>query len=138
MAVITVAHKPELTKAQAQETFAKHFAGKYTVEDFRGLFRDFTVVKNPFVGVAVKLDQTSSETKFVYGGAGPEMVGTGVPGRLDRLSVLGRADERGPAVHGDGARVPLSTRGRSLFGKNGACLTPGFANCGSLPPPRPA
>jgi hypothetical protein len=71
MAVVTVAHKPELTKAQAQEIFAKHFAGKYTVEDFRGLFRDFTVVKNPFVGVAVKLDQTSSETKFVYSGLAP-------------------------------------------------------------------
>jgi hypothetical protein len=71
MAVITVAHKPELTKEQAQEIFAKHFAGKYKVEDFRGLFRDFMVVKNPFVGVAIKLDQTGSETKFVYSGLAP-------------------------------------------------------------------
>jgi hypothetical protein len=71
MAVKTIAHKPELTKEQAQQIFAKHFEGKYKIEDFVGLFRDFQVVKNPFAGVAVKLEQTDSETKFVYGGLAP-------------------------------------------------------------------
>lgn len=73
MAVIVIARKPELTKEQTQELFTKHFAGKYKVEDFKGLFRDFMVVKNPFVGVALKLEQTDSETKFVYSGLAPRL-----------------------------------------------------------------
>lgn len=72
MAVATIAHKPQLTKEQAQEIFAKHFAGKYKVHEFKGLFRDFVVEKNPWVGVAVKLEQTDSETKFVYAGLAPK------------------------------------------------------------------
>jgi len=71
MAVKTIAHKPGLTKEQAQEIFAKQFEGKYKVEDFKGLFRDFTVVKNPFTGVALKLEQSEGETKFVYSGLAP-------------------------------------------------------------------
>ncbi|MEX0682675.1 MAG: hypothetical protein WD904_04075 [Dehalococcoidia bacterium] len=66
MAVKTIAHKPNLTKEQAEEIFRKHFEGKYKVEDFKGLFRDFMVVKNPFTGVALKLEQAEGETKFVY------------------------------------------------------------------------
>jgi len=71
MAVMTIAHKPELTKEQVKEVFRKHFEGKASVEDFRGLFRDFVVIKNPFVGVSVKLDQDSNETKIVYTGYAP-------------------------------------------------------------------
>jgi hypothetical protein len=71
LAVITIPHKPELTKEQAQELFAKHFAGKYKVEDFKGPFRDFMVVSNPFTGVAIKLEQGDNETKFVYAGLAP-------------------------------------------------------------------
>jgi hypothetical protein len=73
MAVTTIAHKPQMTKEQAQQLFADHFAGKYKVEDFKGPFRDFMVVKNPFAGVAIKLEQTDSETKFVYGGLAPRI-----------------------------------------------------------------
>lgn len=73
MAVTTIAHKPELTKEQAQQIFTKHFEGKYAVEDFKGFLRDFMVVKNPFVGVAIKLEQTGSETKFVYAGLAPRI-----------------------------------------------------------------
>jgi hypothetical protein len=68
MPVSKIAHHPELTREQAQDLFRKHFEGKYKVEDFRGPYRDFIVVKNPFVGVAVKLEQTGKETKFVYSG----------------------------------------------------------------------
>ena len=71
MAVTTIAHKPDLTKEQFQQLFATHFAGKYKIEDFKGFFRDFIVYKNPFVGVAVKLEQHPSETKVVYGGLAP-------------------------------------------------------------------
>jgi hypothetical protein len=71
MAVTTIAHKAELTKEQAQEIFARHFAGKYVVRDFSGPFRDFAVDKNAFIAIAVKLEQTDSETKFVYTGLAP-------------------------------------------------------------------
>lgn len=72
MAVATIAHKPQLTKEQTQEIFAKHFAGKYKVHEFKGFFRDFVVEKNPWVGVAVKLDQSANETKLVYNGMAPK------------------------------------------------------------------
>lgn len=71
MAIIVIAHKPDMTKEQAQEIFRKGFEGKYAVEGFKGLFRDFVVVKNAFTGVAVKLEQTGSETKLVYGPLSP-------------------------------------------------------------------
>lgn len=71
MAVTTIAHKPNLTKEQAQEIFAKHFAGKYVVRDFTGPLRDFAIDKNAFVAVAVKLEQSGTETKFVYNGLSP-------------------------------------------------------------------
>ena len=74
MAVITVGHHPELTKEQAQEVFAKHFAGKYVVRTFTGPLRDFAIDKNAFIAVAVKLDQTGSETKFVYSGRGAALL----------------------------------------------------------------
>jgi len=73
MAVATIAHKPELTKEQLEEIFRSHFAGKYTVEDFKGFLRDFQVVKNPFVGVSVKLEQGGNDTKIVYSGFVPRL-----------------------------------------------------------------
>ncbi len=66
MAKVTVAHKPELTKERAMEIFARQFSDKYRVAPIRAPFRDFVIEKNAFVGVAVKLEQSSTETKFVY------------------------------------------------------------------------
>jgi len=34
-------------------------------------FRDFQVVKNSVIGVALKLEQTETSTKFVYGAVPP-------------------------------------------------------------------
>ncbi len=76
MAVTEIAHKPDLTKEQAKELFTKHFEGKCTVEDFKGpmaIRRDFMVVKNPFIGVAIKLEQGATGTKFVYAGLAPRL-----------------------------------------------------------------
>jgi hypothetical protein len=75
MAVSTVAHNPALTTEQAREIFRAHFEPKYRIEDAKAplVLRDFIVVKNPFVGVAVKLEQNQSETKFVYGGVAPRI-----------------------------------------------------------------
>ncbi len=73
MAIKEIAHKPELTKEQAEEIFRKNFEPKYKVEEFKGYFRDFMVVKNAWVGVAVKLEQDEADkkTKIVYGGLAP-------------------------------------------------------------------
>ena len=76
MAVTTIAHKPSLTKEQAQEIFRRQFEGKYKVEAWKGAIvggRDFLIIKNPLVGVAVKLEQGQNETKFVYGGIAPKL-----------------------------------------------------------------
>ena len=72
MAVKTIAHKPSLTKEEAQAIFTRQFAGKYQVEpcestlSLKTKYRDFQVVKNLVLGVALKLEQTPTETKFVY------------------------------------------------------------------------
>src|SRR6266545_4963907 len=78
MAVRTIAHKPELNKEEAQAIFERHFAGKYTVEpcesplSLKTKYRDFQVVKNAILGVALKLEQTATETKFVYAAVPPK------------------------------------------------------------------
>ena len=74
MAVTAVVNKPNLTKQDAQAIFQKHFGEKYQVQEWKGPFgsRDFSVIKNPFVGVSVKLDQNPNETKFVYTGYAPK------------------------------------------------------------------
>lgn len=74
MAVMAIAHNPDLTIEQVKEIFRKRFEPKYRVEAM-GRFgahcpprRDFMVVKNPWAGIAVRLEQSDSKTKFVYGG----------------------------------------------------------------------
>jgi len=89
MAVKRIAHKPDLTKDQVQALFTQHFVGKYKVEScesplsLKTMYRDFQVVKNMALGVALKLEQTPSETKFVYGAVPPR--------RLVRSLSLGMA-----------------------------------------------
>ena len=76
MAVTEIAHKPELTKEQARELFAKHFEGRYKVEKWKGLgtiSRDFVIERNPFIAVTVKLEQGTNDTKFVYSGIAPKL-----------------------------------------------------------------
>jgi hypothetical protein len=75
MAVATIAHKPDLSKEEVRRIFARHFDGKYAVEDWSGIprsMRDFMVVKNGFVAVTVKLDQSPNETKIVFTGFTPK------------------------------------------------------------------
>lgn len=77
MAIREIAHKPDLTKEQAQEIFRKHFESKYKVEpcgspvSLKTKYRDFQVVKNPVIGVALKLEQTPTGTTFVYAAVPP-------------------------------------------------------------------
>ena len=72
MAVTKIAHKPNLNAVAAMEIFRNHFDGKYKVNEFKGLFRDFVVEKNPWVGVGVRLEQSDGQTKFNYNGMCPK------------------------------------------------------------------
>ncbi|HEX5473596.1 MAG TPA: hypothetical protein VFX12_02955 [Vicinamibacterales bacterium] len=76
MAVETIGFNPGLTPERVREVFARHFDGRCRIEDWHGVNiagtrRDFVVVKNAFVGVSVRLEQGSSDTKFVYTGLAP-------------------------------------------------------------------
>jgi len=73
LAVVTIAHKPELTKEEAKAIFARHFQDRYQIEDCKWplVGRDFMLVKNAFVGVGIGLQQSPKETKFAYGGLSP-------------------------------------------------------------------
>ena len=66
MAKVTIAHRPQLTKEEAQAVFARHFAGKYRVEPYTKPLRDFAVIKSSFVGVSVKLEQKADRTNFIF------------------------------------------------------------------------
>lgn len=77
MTVKKIAYKPELTTEQAEQAFRRHFEPKYKVEpctsplSLKTKYRDFQVVQNAFVGVALKLDQRGTETRFVYAAVPP-------------------------------------------------------------------
>jgi hypothetical protein len=77
VAVTKIAYKPGLTKDEAQEIFRRQFEPRYSVENWKGASvgapRDFVLNKNPFVGIAVKLQQSDGETKFVYTGYAPKL-----------------------------------------------------------------
>jgi hypothetical protein len=75
MGVVKIAHHPEMTWEQAMEVFQKEFGGRYKVYSLkRTPMRDFTVEKNGFVGVSMRLMQTKNETKFVYSGWAPSVM----------------------------------------------------------------
>jgi len=85
MAVKEIAYKPELTKEQAEEIFRGHFEPKYQIEHWRGVVpRDFMVTKNPWVAVALKLeqDENAQKTKFVYAGLAPRWWARAMMGTL--------------------------------------------------------
>ncbi len=89
MAKVAIAHKPDLTKEQALEIFSKHFSANYRVVSYRRPLRDFVIEKNPFVGVAVKLEQQSGRTSFVYNAMAPRWWAAALLGALIS-AVLGR------------------------------------------------
>lgn len=73
MAVVTVAHHPELTAEDAMELFRTHFAGKYEVYEARpttpGITpagRDFIVKKSGWTAVGVALRHEPNATVFLF------------------------------------------------------------------------
>jgi hypothetical protein len=77
LAVSTIRYNPSLSVEAVREAFRAHFEGKYKIEDWKGPLigssRDFLLVKNPFIGVSVKLEQGQNETKLVYTGIIPRI-----------------------------------------------------------------
>ena len=78
MAVADIGHHPELTAEAAMEIFKEGFAGKYEVSKWTrpGGVRDFVIIKNSLIGVAVKLKQGKDKTSFVYADTIPSMLMT--------------------------------------------------------------
>jgi len=72
MAIVDVAHHPELSPKTAMEVFQKHLAGKYRIRKVkRVVTRDFVVERHPLVGVFVGLRQKKDGTSFVFHGGSP-------------------------------------------------------------------
>ena len=72
MAVLNIAHHPELTPKTAMEVFERHFAGKYRTRQLkRVVTRDFVVERHPLVGVFVGLRPKENSTSFVFHGGSP-------------------------------------------------------------------
>ncbi len=74
MAIVNIGNKPDLTKEQAREIFASHFAGKYEIIRSNALNRDFIVKKSGWSGVGVRLKQEKDSTSFVFTGLIPNML----------------------------------------------------------------
>jgi hypothetical protein len=74
MAVVTIAHKPDLDVNDAFRIFQQHFS-HYEVFDKDGgpvpSLRDFVVKKNGLTAVSVVLMQEPNRTSFVFTGYAP-------------------------------------------------------------------
>ena len=66
MAVVTVAHQPELTPEKVMDVFSRHFPQEFEVYKTGFFGRDFVVKKNGWTGVGVKLKQDTNGTSFVF------------------------------------------------------------------------
>lgn len=72
MAKITIAHKPGLTTDEARGIFSAHFSEKYRVTRYKGPFQDAVMIeKNPFVAVAIKIQQQRDQTQLVWNAVTP-------------------------------------------------------------------
>jgi hypothetical protein len=71
MAIEEIGFRPELTKEQAMEAFARYFDGRYQIEKSSAFKRDFIVRKSGWVGVGVRLKQETDGTSFVFTGLIP-------------------------------------------------------------------
>jgi hypothetical protein len=71
MAIVRLGNQPDLTKEEAREAFARHFAGKYSIERSSAFNRDFIVKKSGWVGVGVRLKQEKNDTILIFTGIIP-------------------------------------------------------------------
>ena len=88
MAVVQIAHRPELTVKEAMEVFTGHFGGKYRIQWGGG--REFVMKKTAWTGVRVVLDQRRDTTGFVVDGVVPSAFLTVMFGGLIAMLFLRR------------------------------------------------
>ncbi len=74
MAVVKVAHRPNLTPERAMFAFNRHFHQDYEIRKTGILLRDFLVKKNAWTGVGVKLQQDVDGTSFVFTAVLPNII----------------------------------------------------------------
>lgn len=73
MAIVSIGSKPDLTKDEAREIFARHFEGRYEIVRSNAMKRDFIVKKSGWTGVGVRLKQEKTGTSFVFTGLMPNV-----------------------------------------------------------------
>jgi len=71
MAIVEIAHNPELTVSKARQIFREHFSRGYIVDTpgfFQRLFprRQFAVRRDDWTGIGIRLKQNDGSTSFVF------------------------------------------------------------------------
>ena len=74
MAIVRVAHRPNLTPERAMFAFERNFHSKYKIYKSGVMLRDFVVRKNSWTGVGVQLKQGDDETHFVFTAMMPSII----------------------------------------------------------------
>ena len=74
MAVVKIAHRPNLTPERAMFAFERHFHQHYKVHKSGVMLRDFVVRKNSWTGVGIKLQQEADGTSFVFTAMMPSVI----------------------------------------------------------------
>ncbi|PKB72489.1 MAG: hypothetical protein BZY87_00100 [SAR202 cluster bacterium Io17-Chloro-G6] len=74
MAIVRVAHRPNLSPERAMYAFNRNFHREYKIYKSGVLMRDFVVKKNAWTGVGVKLKQEDNGTSFVFTAMMPSII----------------------------------------------------------------
>ncbi len=88
MAVIKIAHHPDLMPERAMQVFDGHFSRKYEVYKTAFPGRDFVVKKSGWTGVGVKLEQDKDGTSFVFSPLMPNVIFNMLFGNLIAILLL--------------------------------------------------
>ena len=91
MAIITIGHRPDLTKEQVQAIFTERFAGEFEIIRSNAINRDFIVKKNGWTGVGVRLKQEKTGTSFVFTAMMPNLLLNALFGGLFAYALLRKA-----------------------------------------------
>ncbi len=86
MAIVEIAHKPDMTQWDAETIFRSHFRAMVDVPGFFQRLlprRHFAVRETEWIGVGIRLKQSKNSTAFVFTGLAPN---TGVHSFLYSLA----------------------------------------------------
>ncbi len=74
MAVVKIAHRPNLTPERAMFAFNRRFQQEYKIHKSGVMLRDFVVRKNSWTGVGIQLKQEDDSTSFVFTAMMPSII----------------------------------------------------------------